>query len=83
MILTSTQVANTFAESFDTLLDAYEQLGENIPLFIQYKQLFHSDSRMNSILALIYEDILEFHQAALRVFQKSSMLSVLALCRSS
>jgi hypothetical protein len=35
---------------------------------------------MNSILALIYEDILEFHQAALRVFQKSSMVLILALC---
>lgn len=67
------QVASTWAESFDTLLDAYKQLAENIPLLGQYQELFKSDHVMASILAIIYEDILEFHQVALRVFKQSSM----------
>jgi len=67
------QVASTWTESFDTLLDAYKQLAENIPLLAQYQHMFQSDPRMASILAIMYEDILEFHQVALRVFKQSSM----------
>jgi hypothetical protein len=66
------QVASTWAESFDTLLDAYRQLAENIPLLGQYQHLFNSDPRMVGVLAIIYEDIIEFHQVALRVFKQSS-----------
>ncbi|KAH9212710.1 hypothetical protein DL95DRAFT_508617 [Leptodontidium sp. 2 PMI_412] len=45
---------------------------QNIPLFRQYQQLFGSDLRMASVLATIYEDILDFHQVALRVFKQST-----------
>lgn len=75
------QVASTWADSFDILLDAYKQLAENIPLLGQYQHLFRSDPRMTSVLAIIFEDILEFHQVALRVFKQSSMSSSLgSLC---
>jgi hypothetical protein len=67
------KVASTWADSFDTLLGAYQQLAESIPLFAQYHSLFKSNPQMTSVLAVIYEDILEFHQAALRVFKQPSM----------
>ncbi|KAE8449591.1 hypothetical protein EG329_007921 [Mollisiaceae sp. DMI_Dod_QoI] len=64
------QVASTWAVSFDDLLDAYEQLAENIPLFGDYQAIFGSNVQMHSILAVVYEDILEFHQIALRFFKR-------------
>ncbi|TGO44699.1 hypothetical protein BCON_0473g00060 [Botryotinia convoluta] len=66
------QVASSWAESFDTLLDAYQQLAENIPLLEQYGDLFKGNSYMVNVLALFYEDMLDFHRAALRVFSKST-----------
>jgi len=68
-------VASAWADAFDTLLDAYQQLAENIPLLEQYHSLFESNPRMASILAVIYEDILEFHQTALRVFKRPSKIT--------
>ena len=56
------------AESFDTLIDAYEQLGKHIPLFQKYQALFPESPEMKEALKLIYRDILEFHRKALRFF---------------
>ncbi|KAI9644159.1 hypothetical protein NHQ30_007512 [Ciborinia camelliae] len=64
------QVASSWAVSFDILLDAYQQLAENIPLLNQYTDLFKGNSQIIDVLALFYEDILDFHRAALRVFSK-------------
>jgi len=62
------KVASNFAEGFDTLLSAYEQIGESIPLVEQYRALFTGSSHMDEALALVYGDILEFHRRALRLF---------------
>ncbi|KAL9618244.1 MAG: hypothetical protein Q9160_007014 [Pyrenula sp. 1 TL-2023] len=62
------QVASAWSHSFDTLLDAYQQIGENIPLFERYRELFKANPYMRNALATIYEDILEFHRKALRIF---------------
>ena len=72
------KVASSWADAFDTLLDAYQQLAENIPLLEQYHSLFQANPRMASVLAIIYEDILEFHQTALRVFKRQSKTIPLA-----
>lgn len=64
------QVASTWADSFDILLDAYERLGENIPIFSDYKVIFESNTKFQDVLAVVYEDILEFHQTALRFFKR-------------
>lgn len=62
------QVASTWAESFDTLLDAYEQIGNQIPLLQQFQTLFESNQYMRRVLEMIYSDILEFHKRAIRFF---------------
>jgi len=64
------QVASTWAESFDILLDAYEQIGENIPQFEEYKSLFDRSPYMQRALEWVYSDILEFHRRALKFFQR-------------
>lgn len=60
------QVASTWAESFDTILDAYQQIGEQIPLLQQYQALFDHSPHMQRVLEMIYTDILEFHRRAIR-----------------
>jgi hypothetical protein len=66
------QVASTYTEAFDTLLDAYEEIGQHIPLLQQSAHLFHDNVDMQRVLAFMYEDILEFHQHAVRFFSDSS-----------
>ncbi|KAI9779019.1 MAG: hypothetical protein M1816_003779 [Peltula sp. TS41687] len=64
------QVASSYAEAFDALLDAYEQIGENIPLLSQYQSLFERNPQMRKVLEMIYADILEFHRKAIKYFQQ-------------
>lgn len=62
------QVASTWSDSFDILLDAYEQIGEEIPMLEQYNAIFQHDPHMLKILGFIYKDILDFHRRAIRFF---------------
>ncbi|KAF1829385.1 C2H2 domain-containing protein [Decorospora gaudefroyi] len=60
--------ASTFTDSFEILLDAYERIGEQLPLLSEYDSLFHTSPHMIGALELIYIDILEFHQQAMKFF---------------
>ncbi|RYN46116.1 hypothetical protein AA0118_g12682 [Alternaria tenuissima] len=60
--------ASTFADSFDSLLDAYERIGEQLPLLAEYHSLFSNSPHMVDALELIYVDILDFHQQACKFF---------------
>ena len=69
------QIASAYAEAFDALLDdAYQQIGESLPLLSQYQALFQRNPSMRKVLALIYNDILEFHKKALKDFRQRSKL---------
>jgi hypothetical protein len=63
-------VAKTCVESLDSLLDAYQQIGETIPLLAQYDKLLADEPAMQRVLGLMYEDILEFHRRALVIFKR-------------
>ncbi|KAL5380194.1 hypothetical protein DPSP01_007994 [Paraphaeosphaeria sporulosa] len=60
--------ASTVADSFETLLEAYYEIGEQLPLLQEYEQLFKENPHMIQALELMYLDILEFHQQAMRFF---------------
>ncbi|KAH7381988.1 hypothetical protein BKA64DRAFT_584001 [Cadophora sp. MPI-SDFR-AT-0126] len=60
--------ARTWTDSFETLLDAYGQLGDHIPLLQQYHSLFGSTSEMTAVLVMMYRDILSFHKEATKLF---------------
>jgi hypothetical protein len=62
------KTASTFLESFETILDAYEQIGENMPLLLKYETLFSEDDQLKGALELMYVDILSFHEKALQFF---------------
>jgi hypothetical protein len=67
----------------DTLLDAYEQIGENIPPLMQYNALFVNNSNMRKVLELYYGDILEFHRRALTFFKRPGRLPTRMLSQIS
>ncbi|KAL8303462.1 hypothetical protein RB597_005051 [Gaeumannomyces tritici] len=60
------------AEAFSSLLDTYQQIGEQIPLLLSFQALFENPTHvhMRQLLVLIYQDILNFHLLALRFFRK-------------
>jgi len=60
------------SEALNSLLDAYQQIGEQIPQLSQYQELFATSSHMGTVLAMIYQDILEFHREALSYFKQRS-----------
>ena len=68
----SSQIASAYTEAFDALLDAYQQIGESLPLLSQYQALFQRNPSMRKVLVLIYNDILEFHKKALKYFRQRS-----------
>lgn len=66
------QIASTWADSFDVLLDAYEEISENIPQLLEYGEIFNRHAHMRKVLELMYGDILEFHRRALIFFSRPS-----------
>lgn len=64
------QVASTFYEAFNVLLDSYQRISESLPLLAQYQSLFQSNAHMVKTLELVYRDIFEFHHLALNYFKK-------------
>ncbi|RSL58822.1 hypothetical protein CEP54_007587 [Fusarium duplospermum] len=65
------ETVNSCDRAFNELLDTYERMGEEFPLLLQYRDLFHPDSHdMGLILVLICEDVMEFHRIALEHFRR-------------
>ena len=62
-------------ESLDTLLDAYEEIGEQSPSYLQCQALFHKNDEMRSALIWYYSDIMEFHRNAIQIFTRPSKLT--------
>ncbi|KAF2116189.1 hypothetical protein BDV96DRAFT_645526 [Lophiotrema nucula] len=69
-ILAFVWVACTFAEAFNTLMEAYQRIGEHLPLLSQYEVLFRNEPQMARVLVMMYEDILSFHYKAMSYFKK-------------
>ncbi|KAI0971965.1 hypothetical protein F4678DRAFT_430685 [Xylaria arbuscula] len=51
---------------FHCILDAYQEVGEQIPQLRAYKGRFAASQHLNHILVLIYNDILWFHREILQ-----------------
>ncbi|KAH8789515.1 hypothetical protein F5882DRAFT_354269 [Hyaloscypha sp. PMI_1271] len=62
--------ASNLSEALNSLLDAYQQIGEQIPQLSQYQDLFPSSPHMGTALFMIFQDILEFHREALGFFKR-------------
>lgn len=69
------QIASNFAEAFNGLLEGYLMIGESMPQLAQYQDLFRDSGRMQTALTSIFEDILEFHLEAVKLFKQRSTTS--------
>lgn len=54
-------------------MDAYQRIGEQIPLLAQYENYFRNYPQISQVLRLLYEDILNFHWKAMKYFKQRSM----------
>src|SRR5690349_7449239 len=68
------QIAHTYLDSFDKLLDAYAHVGKAMPGRLRYQASFQQHPPQATVLEEYYAAILSFHQSAMKVFSRSSML---------
>jgi hypothetical protein len=64
------QTASAWSESLNSVLNAYQDIGDEMPLLADYQELFSSNAHMREVLVMIYSDILEFHREAMLHFNK-------------
>lgn len=64
------QLASGHINIFDKLVDAYAQIAEAMPQLDRLRKAFSDDDRFRMVLAMVYADILEFHQRAYKFFRR-------------
>lgn len=74
--------ASSLSEAFDSLLDAYQTIWEQLPLFGAYGPTLESKPYIHTILIWIYKDILEFHREAIGYFKHRGMRPTLLSFRN-
>ncbi|KAK4442832.1 NACHT domain-containing protein [Podospora aff. communis PSN243] len=62
--------ASCWMESLDALLDAYETIARNLPIFEGYQEQFRGNKRVQVVLESIWSSVLVFHLQALRIFDQ-------------
>ncbi|KAH6711796.1 hypothetical protein BKA61DRAFT_693710 [Leptodontidium sp. MPI-SDFR-AT-0119] len=65
-------LADEYTNVFDNLVDAYQQIAEAMPQFERLQAAFRDQPNLQAILAMIYEDILEFPRRAYKFFRRRS-----------
>ena len=74
------KTASNYTDAFDILLDAYKDIGNNLPHFEQYAQLFGRKRSVQKVLAEIFGGILRFHKRAMGFFRRSGIIFHLPFC---
>ncbi|OQU94466.1 NACHT domain-containing protein [Cladophialophora immunda] len=64
------QIADEYTNAFDGLLDAYRQIGQNLPRLGRFAAAFNDQDDFQAVLADIYSDILEFHSHAYKYLRR-------------
>ncbi|BAE55442.1 unnamed protein product [Aspergillus oryzae RIB40] len=70
------QVAKGNVDLFDTLLEAYEYIGSELPNLGVYRELFKHHVGLQRILARVFALILEFHENTLRLYSGRALRTV-------
>ena len=79
-LIQTTKTASNYTEAFDLLLDAYKDIGNSLPQFGKYAQLFSNKPSVRKVLVEIFEGILRFHKRAMGFFRRPG-LSLSSLIR--
>lgn len=64
------QISSTHVKCFDIVLNALRRIGENLPRFESFENIFKGDLRIKRVLLWIYSDILEFYAEVLNFLRK-------------
>ena len=67
------QVASTYFQVYDKLLDVFHEIGSSLPQFQEIAEIFPGSGQMANYLSLFYADIIEFHYQAMRFFMQTSI----------
>jgi hypothetical protein len=60
------QTSSSFLESFEFFLEAYEEIGNNLPIVEDYRAVLEMGDAVRRGYERVYIDILEFHKNAIR-----------------
>ena len=63
-------LARNFTKILDIILQALNDIAENLPRIDRLKATFPDDGNLNRVVAWIYSDILEFHGRAYKMFRR-------------
>ncbi|RPA81741.1 hypothetical protein BJ508DRAFT_110025 [Ascobolus immersus RN42] len=61
--------ASDFADGFIAIMRSLEQIGEHLPRFEKYSELFKYDERIQEVISWLYGDILEFYLGVLEILR--------------
>ena len=64
------QLAQNYSDVMEKILKAYADIGEVLPRLDRIRKTFGSTPDLHKLLALIYADIIEFHQRAYKMFRR-------------
>jgi hypothetical protein len=70
--LTVPETATTWLDSLDSLLDAYQEISENFPIFEGHQPTPAKNERTQVVLECVWSNILDFHIRALRILDQTS-----------
>ena len=62
------QISSTYIKSYDKILDCMSHIGDTLPHFENYRQIFQDNETIKHVLCLFYRDILDFHAIAIHFF---------------
>ncbi|KAI5836982.1 ankyrin repeat-containing domain protein [Morchella snyderi] len=63
------QVASSYITAYEKLMDAFQKIGENLSRFQEFSIIFKKTPRMQQVIVMIFEEILEFYQLTLKYFR--------------
>ena len=67
------QVASTYFQGYDKLLDVFQEIGSSLPQFQEIAGIFGGSDHMANYLGLFYAEIIEFHYQTMRFFRQTSI----------
>ena len=70
------QSTQDFTDPLHCVLDAYQAIGDQIPICTSFQHLFTSKPHTKDILVTLYKDILEFHRMTIGHFKQRSKQSL-------
>lgn len=65
------QIADEYTNGFNELIDAYGQIAKHLPRFDRLGSAFSNQVDFQSVLADVYDDILEFHRRSYQILRRS------------